>query len=41
MEYHVVLCTKYAYGALYGNIAEKCVRVIKEVCSVNYIEYTQ
>ena len=38
IEYHIVFCTKYRYRVLYGNIAEICIEVIREICSANYID---
>lgn len=38
IEYHIVFCTKYRYRALYDNIAEKCIEVMKKVCSANYVD---
>ena len=40
IEYHIVFCTKYRYRVLYGNIAERCIDVIREICSANYIDIT-
>ena len=37
IEYHVVFCTKYRGRVLYGNIAAKCIEVIREVRSANYV----
>ncbi|MBQ3945735.1 MAG: transposase [Alphaproteobacteria bacterium] len=30
MEYHIVFCTKYRYRVLYGNIAERCIELMRE-----------
>ena len=38
IEYHIVFCTKYRYRVLYGNIAERCIEVIRKICSANYID---
>ena len=38
IEYHIVFCTKYRYRVLYSNIAERCIEVIREICSANYID---
>lgn len=38
IECHVVFCVKHRYMVLYGNIAERCIDVIREVCSVSYVE---
>ncbi|MBQ3945832.1 MAG: IS200/IS605 family transposase, partial [Alphaproteobacteria bacterium] len=37
-EVHIVFCTKYRYRVLYGNIAERSIEVIREICSANYID---
>ena len=37
-ECHIVFCTKYRYKVLHTNIAERCVEVIREICSANYID---
>ena len=37
-EYHIVFWTKYRYRVLYGSIAERCVEVIREICSSNYVD---
>ena len=36
--YHIVFCTKYRHRVLYGNIAERCIEVIREICSFNYVD---
>ena len=38
IEYHIVFCTKYRYRVLYGNIAERCIEVIREICATNYVD---
>ena len=38
IEYHIVFCTKYRHRVLYGNIAERCIEVIRKICSANYID---
>ncbi|MBR1480272.1 MAG: transposase [Alphaproteobacteria bacterium] len=37
-EYRIVLCRKYNYKKLCGNIAKRCIGVIKKVCSDNYVD---
>lgn len=38
IEYRIVFCTKYRDRVLYSNISERCIKVIKEVCSANYVD---
>ena len=38
LKYHIVFCTKYRYRVLCGEVAARCREIIREVCSVNYID---
>ncbi|MBR1479968.1 MAG: IS200/IS605 family transposase [Alphaproteobacteria bacterium] len=38
IEHPIVFCTKYRRRVLCGSIAEKCIEVIREICSGNYID---
>ena len=38
LKYHVVFCTKYRYRVLYGEIANRCRDLIREICATNYID---
>ena len=38
IEYHIVFYTKYRRRVLYGNIAERCIEVIREIWETNFVD---
>jgi putative transposase len=38
LKYHIIWCTKYRYRVITGEVAERVRELIREVCTVNYVD---